>query len=68
MLLDRSLRQRVFEVDDGRELPQAILNATNSLRFLDPWSPDFSQTVSNAHPGKSMDGIVLNNPHIRQQR
>lgn len=62
LLLDRSIRQRVFEVDDGRELPQAILNATNSLRFLDPWSPDFSQTVSNAHPGKSMDGIVLNNP------
>jgi hypothetical protein len=61
ILSDRSLRQRVFEVDDGRELVQAILNATNSLRFVDPWSPDFSQTVSNSHPGRSMDGIVLDN-------
>lgn len=62
VLSDRSLRQRVFEVDDGRELSQAILNATKSLRFVDPWSPDFSQTVSNSYPSKSMDGIVLANP------
>jgi hypothetical protein len=62
VLSDSSLRHRVFEVDDGRELAQAILNATNSLRFGDPWSPDFSQTVSNSHPSKSLDGIVLENP------
>jgi hypothetical protein len=62
ILSDRSLRKRVFQADDGSELSQAVLNATSVLKFVEPWSPDFSQTVSNGQPGRSMDGIILDNP------
>lgn len=62
ILSDRSLRQRVFQQDDGAELRQVVLNATNALHFTDPWAPTLSDTVSNSHASKSMDGIVLDNP------
>lgn len=62
VLADRSLRHRVFETDDGTELCQAILNSTNSLRFADLWAPNFSDTISNSHASRSLDGIVLSNP------
>lgn len=58
-LSDTSLRSRVFSQDTGNELQQAVLNATNALRFAEARVPAFSGAVSNSYAHRTLDGVDI---------